>query len=149
MVLGIPESLTIVLAAPSLDRFMGTGKDWLTQFRENVTGWIMLSMCYFSKAALKSTELPLTSKIYDWKGCKKPVHSHRHTEADVESWIETKNITFVCAHTANAAWFFPAIIVVTSNVTQKCQRHISRLLCQGFCALNTLYRMCYMRIMIY
>ena len=29
------------------------------------------------------------------------------------------NITFVCAHTANAALFFPAIIVVTSKVTQK------------------------------
>ena len=52
------------------------------------------------------------------------------------------NITFVCAHTANAAWFFPAIIVVTSNVTQKCQRRISRLFVSGFYALNTLYGTC-------
>ena len=35
-----------------------------------------------------------------------------------------ENITFVSAHTANAAWFFPVIIVVTSDVTQKCQRRI-------------------------
>ena len=41
------------------------------------------------------------------------------------------NITFVCAHTANAAGFFPAIVVVTSNVTQKCQRRISRLFVSG------------------
>ena len=47
------------------------------------------------------------------------------------------NITFVCAHTANAAWFFPAIIVVISNVTQKCQRHISRLFVgSGYCQLT-------------
>ena len=41
------------------------------------------------------------------------------------------DITFVCAHTANAAWFFSAIIAVTSNVTQKCQRRISRLFVSG------------------
>ena len=52
------------------------------------------------------------------------------------------NITSVCAYTANAAWFFPAIIVVTSNVTQKRQCHISRLLVSGFYALNTLYGTC-------
>ena len=53
------------------------------------------------------------------------------------------NITFVCAHTANAAWFFTAIIIVTSNVTQKCQHRISRLFVSGFLcfksALNPLY----------
>ena len=32
---------------------------------------------------------------------------------------------------ANAARFFPAIIVVTSNVMQKCQRRISRLFVSG------------------
>ena len=37
------------------------------------------------------------------------------------------NITIVCAHTANATWFFPAIIVVTSNIMQKFQCCISRL----------------------
>ena len=54
------------------------------------------------------------------------------------------NIFFVCAHTADAALFFPAIIVVTSNVTQKCQRRILIVdyLCQGFYALNTLYGTC-------
>ena len=51
-------------------------------------------------------------------------------------------MTFVCAHTANAAWFFPAIIDVTSNATQKCQRRIIDYLCQGFYALNTLYGTC-------
>ena len=45
----------------------------------------------------------------------------------------------MCVHTANAARFFPPIIVVTSNVTQKCQHRISRLFVQGFYALNTLY----------
>ena len=60
------------------------------------------------------------------------------------------NITFVCAHTANATWFFPAIIVVTSNVTQKCQRHISRLFVSGvLCFKYALRNMCYMRILIY
>ena len=52
------------------------------------------------------------------------------------------NITFVCAHTANAAGFFPAIIVVTSNATQKCQRRIVDYLYQGFYALSTLYGTC-------
>ena len=52
------------------------------------------------------------------------------------------NITFVYAHTANAAWFFSAIIVVTSNVMQKCQRRISRLFVSGIYALNTLYGTC-------
>ena len=60
------------------------------------------------------------------------------------------NITFVCAHTANAARFFPAIIVVTSNVTQKCQRRISRLFVSGvLCFKYALRNMCYMRILIY
>ena len=60
------------------------------------------------------------------------------------------NITFVCAHTANAAWFFPAIIVVTSNVTQKCQRRISRLFVSGIlCFKYALRNMCFMRILIY
>ena len=60
------------------------------------------------------------------------------------------NITFVCAHTANAAWFFPAIIVVTLNVTQKCQRRISRLFVSRFlCFKYALRDMCYMRILIY
>ena len=45
------------------------------------------------------------------------------------------NITFVCAHTANAAWSF---IVVSSNYAQKRQRRISKLLCQRYYALNTL-----------
>ena len=35
------------------------------------------------------------------------------------------------------AWFFPSIIIVTLNVTQTCQCHISRLL---FYPLNMLYR---------
>ena len=38
-----------------------------------------------------------------------------------------KKYNFRLAHTANAARFFPANIVVTSNVMQKCQRRISRL----------------------
>ena len=60
------------------------------------------------------------------------------------------NITFVCAHTANAAWFFPAITVVTSNVTQKCQRRISGLFVSGvLCFKYALRNMCYMRILIY
>ena len=42
----------------------------------------------------------------------------------------------------HVAWFFPAIIVVTSNVTQKYQRRISRLFVSGFYALNTLYGTC-------
>ena len=60
------------------------------------------------------------------------------------------NITFVCAHTANAAWFFLAIIVVTSNIMQKCQRRISRLFVLGdLCFKYALWDMCYMRILIY
>ena len=60
------------------------------------------------------------------------------------------NITFVYAHTANAAWFFPAIIVVTSHVTQKCQRRISRLFVSGvLCFKYALRKVCYMRILIY
>ena len=41
------------------------------------------------------------------------------------------NITIVCAHTAKAAWFFPAIIDVTSNVTQKFRQRIRRLFVSG------------------
>ena len=60
------------------------------------------------------------------------------------------NITFVCAHTANAAWFFPATIVMTSNVTQKFQRRISRLfVSEVLCFKYALRNMCYMRILIY
>ena len=60
------------------------------------------------------------------------------------------NINFVCTHTANAAWFFPAINVLTSNVTQKCQRRISRLFVSGvLCFKYALRDMCYMRILIY
>ena len=60
------------------------------------------------------------------------------------------NITFVCAHTANAALFFPAIIVMTSIVTQKCQRRISRLFVSCvLCFKYALRDMCCMRILIY
>ena len=45
------------------------------------------------------------------------------------------NITIVCAHTANADWFFHAIIVVTSNVTQNFQCCISRLFVSGISML--------------
>ena len=46
--------------------------------------------------------------------------------------------------------FFPAIIVVTSNVTQKCQRHISRLFVSGvLCFKYALGDMCCMRILVY
>ena len=61
-----------------------------------------------------------------------------------------ENITFVCAHTAKAARFFPAIIVVPSNFTQKCQRRISILFVSGvLCFRNALRIMCYMRNLIY
>ena len=60
------------------------------------------------------------------------------------------NIAYICAHTANAAWFFPAIIVVTSNVSQTCQRRISRLFVPGvLCFKYALRDICYMRILIY
>ena len=57
----------------------------------------------------------------------------------------------VCAHTANAAWFFPAIIVVTSNlIVQKCQRRNSRLFVSvALCFKYALRDMCYMRILIF
>ena len=60
------------------------------------------------------------------------------------------HITFVCAHTANAAWFFPAIIVVTSNVTQNVNVALVDYLYQGLYAFKyALRNMCYMRILIY
>ena len=46
------------------------------------------------------------------------------------------NITIVCAQTANAAWFFPATIVVTSNATQTFQRRMSRLFVSGVSMLQ-------------
>ena len=67
-----------------------------------------------------------------------------------KSFFAEHEKTFVCAHTANTAWFFPAITVVISTVTQKYQRRIRRLFVSGvLCFKYALRDMCYMRIMIY
>ena len=53
-----------------------------------------------------------------------------------------REYNFVCAHTANAVLFFPAIIVVTSNVSKNVNVALVDYLCQGFYALKTLYGTC-------
>ena len=55
------------------------------------------------------------------------------------------NITYVCAHTANAAWFFPATIVGHQMLRKNVNVALVDYLCQGFYAWD----MCYMRILIY